>query len=151
MIKTENEYQECLKRLREDLKHIEIQRQALQDSGLKAEQIECAMQPALSFHEQLKEEVQWYERIKRREFGEIHDLTAIGPMLVALRIANGITQTELAKRLGVNESLVSRDERNEYHGITLERAQRILDALKEHVCTQIEDKPFRTEDELALA
>ena len=29
----------------------------------------------------------------------------------------------------VNESQVSRDERNEYHGITVDRASRILDAL----------------------
>ena len=31
--------------------------------------------------------------------------------------------------MGVHESQVSRDERNEYHGITLERASRVLDAL----------------------
>jgi hypothetical protein len=36
------------------------------------------------------------------------------------RIAQGITQRELAKRLGLHESQVSRDERNEYFGITLE-------------------------------
>lgn len=29
----------------------------------------------------------------------------------------------------MNESQVSRDERNEYHGITVDRASRILDAL----------------------
>jgi hypothetical protein len=29
----------------------------------------------------------------------------------------------------VHESQISRDERNEYHGITLERAGRLLDAL----------------------
>jgi transcriptional regulator with XRE-family HTH domain len=50
-------------------------------------------------------------------------------MLIAVRIAQGVTQRELAKRLGVHESQVSRDERNEYFGITLERAARVLDAL----------------------
>src|SRR4029079_10758009 len=45
----------------------------------------------------------------------------------------GLTQRELAERLGISESLVPRDERNEYHGITVERAQRILDALGETV------------------
>jgi hypothetical protein len=39
----------------------------------------------------------------------------------------------------VSESLVSRDERNEYHGITVERAQRILDALNETVTAQVEE------------
>jgi hypothetical protein len=31
--------------------------------------------------------------------------------------------------VGVHESQVSRDERNEYHGVTVERASRILDAM----------------------
>ena len=47
------------------------------------------------------------------------------------RIANGLSQRELADRLadrlGVSEPQVSCDECNEYHGITIERAQRILD------------------------
>jgi hypothetical protein len=34
---------------------------------------------------------------------------------------------ELARRLGVHETQVSRDERNEYFGITLERAAKILE------------------------
>jgi transcriptional regulator with XRE-family HTH domain len=50
-------------------------------------------------------------------------------MLIALRIALGLTQRQLAERLGVHESQVSRDERNEYHGVTVERASRLLDAL----------------------
>lgn len=40
-----------------------------------------------------------------------------------------MSQKELADRLGVSEAQVSRDERNEYHGITVERVRRILDAL----------------------
>jgi len=51
-------------------------------------------------------------------------------MLIALRIARGVSQRKLAERLGVHESQVSRDERNEYHGITLDRASRVLDALE---------------------
>ena len=45
--------------------------------------------------------------------------------LVALRIALGLTQRQLAERLDVNESQVSRDERNEYHGITVDRARSV--------------------------
>jgi transcriptional regulator with XRE-family HTH domain len=71
--------------------------------------------------------------VRRREFPAITRLTQIGRLLIALRIAQWLTQRELAARLGISESLVSRDERNEYHGITVERAQRILDALNETV------------------
>ncbi len=33
----------------------------------------------------------------------------------------------------------SRDERNEYHGVTVERAQRILDSLNETVTARVEE------------
>ncbi len=62
-------------------------------------------------------------------------------MLIAARIANGLSQRELAERLGVSEAQVSRDERNEYHGITVERAQRILDTLGETLTLRLERKP----------
>ncbi len=58
------------------------------------------------------------------------NLHGLGRSLVALRIARGISQRDLAERLGVHESQVSRDERNDYHGVTVERATRVLDALK---------------------
>ena len=66
---------------------------------------------------------------------------SIGQLLIAARIANGMSQRELADRLGVSETQVSRDERNEYHGITVERAQRILDCLNETVTVRLEAKP----------
>ncbi len=61
-----------------------------------------------------------------REFLATTRQTHIDRPLIALHIALGLTQRELAARLG--ESLVSRDERNDYHGITVERSPRILDA-----------------------
>lgn len=36
---------------------------------------------------------------------------------------------EAYERLGVSPSQVSRDERNDYHGVSVERAQRVLEAL----------------------
>jgi DNA-directed RNA polymerase specialized sigma subunit len=107
------------------------------------EEVERAMAPLLSFQAQLAAEVDWYERVRRREFPVVTRLTQIGRLLVALRIAQGLTQRRLAERLGISESLVSRDERNEYHGITVERAQRILDALHETVTTRVEEPASR--------
>ena len=37
----------------------------------------------------------------------------------------------------MSESVVSRDERNEYHGITLERAQKVIEALGVPVTTRV--------------
>jgi ribosome-binding protein aMBF1 (putative translation factor) len=129
MIRNENEYREAAARLAEEKKRIKAQRAELKKMGLAAGEIKRAIDPVLSFHQQLEEEVRSYERLKRGQFDELSDLRGIGHLLISLRIAQGLTQRELADRLGVHESLVSRDERNEYHGITLERAARILDAL----------------------
>jgi DNA-binding XRE family transcriptional regulator len=101
----------------------------LKELKLAKEEIKRVLDPIQSFHLQLKEEVQSYERLKRGEFDEVRNFDGMGRLFVALRISQGMTQRELAERLGVHESQVSRDERNEYHGITLERANRLLDAL----------------------
>jgi len=45
--------------------------------------------------------------------------------------------------LGVHETQVSRDERNEYFGITLERAAKILDALSVRLRSQVEIEPLQ--------
>jgi len=51
------------------------------------------------------------------------------PRRTGRRRAPRRTARELADLLGVHESQVSRDERNDYHGITVDRASRVLDAL----------------------
>jgi hypothetical protein len=37
--------------------------------------------------------------------------------------------------------MVSRDERNEYHGVTVERAKRVLEALGARLVTRVEVNP----------
>ena len=150
MIKTEAEYQECLRRLNQDLQVIEAQRQQLNGMHLSAEEVERALEPAYSFHEQLKEEVEWYERVQRRDFQPVRNLRGLAQLLIALRISNHMTQAELARRLNVDVSMVSRDERNEYHGISIERAERILNALEVQLVSSVELPPV-TEDQLATA
>lgn len=129
MIRNESEYQEALSRLEEERKRLEEHRGRLAEMGLRDDELKRALDPLRSFHLQLEEEVQSYERLKRGDLGELFNLHGLGHMLVALRIARGLTQRELAARLGVHESQVSRDERNEYHGVTVDRASRVLDAM----------------------
>jgi ribosome-binding protein aMBF1 (putative translation factor) len=129
MIRNENEYQEAVRRIEEERKRLAQHQAHLDKMGLAPEEVKRAIDPLRTFHEQLAEEVESYERLKRGDIAELTNLHGLGDTLVALRIALGLTQRELAERLGVHESQVSRDERNEYHGITVDRASRILDAL----------------------
>lgn len=142
MIRNEREYKEAISRLDKDREVVEAQRQALAETGLSGEEVERALGPMLSFHTQLEEEVEWYEKVCRREFAVSRDVRDIGRTLIALRIANGMSQREFAERLDVSEAQVSRDERNEYHGVTIERAQRVLEAMGESLRIQVEDKPL---------
>lgn len=139
MIRTDSEYKAAVERLREEAARQELYRRKLaEELHLGEEEIARAMEPMLSFHEQLKEEVEYYERIKRGDFRTFKSVASLGSLLIALRINQGLTQRELAERLAVHESQVSRDERNEYRGITLEKAQRILEALGSEIRLEVE-------------
>ena len=138
MIRSETEYQHSVKQLSEQAKRMRQQEAELKSTKLSSAEIKRVMDPVRSMHAQLKEEVESYERLKRGEFDELRNFHGLGELLVALRLAQGLTQRQLADRLQVHESQVSRDERNEYHGVTLERAQRVLEALGVEVRTTVE-------------
>ena len=129
MIKTEKEYTEAVKRLDLEFKDLESYKKKMRKSGLSKAQIQLAIDPLASFALQLKEEVEEYEKIKRGEFGALENLEGLGRMLVAVRISKGIKQKDLAEKLGVKEAQVSRDERNEYYGASVEKIQKVLNAL----------------------
>jgi DNA-binding XRE family transcriptional regulator len=140
MIRSEAEYQEAVRRLEEERRRLAEHETRLSTAGLTPAELKRALDPFRSFHAQLQEEVESYERLKRGDLGELINFDGLGRMLVALRIAAGLTQRELAERLGVHESQVSRDERNEYHNITIERAARLLDALQAEVRSVVQIK-----------
>ena len=141
MIRNEAEYQEASTRLEDECTRLAEHRTRLKEAGLKDDEIKRVIDPMESFHLQLREEVESYERLKRGEFDALDNLRGFGHLLISLRIARGVSQRELAKKLSVHESQVSRDERNEYFGITLERAARILDALNVRLTTKVEIEP----------
>ena len=143
MIRNESEYQAAISRLDAEKARLDEQRKALDAEGLDDRQVKNLMNPLLSFHLQLEEEVQSYERLKRGEFSELKNLSGLGELLVSLRIARGMSQKKLAEILEVHESQVSRDERNEYHGISIERASRLLEALGVQLKTTVELHPLK--------
>ncbi|WP_058306343.1 helix-turn-helix domain-containing protein [Gracilibacillus massiliensis] len=137
MIKTESAYREAVQKLKQDKAFIESEKNRFVEMGLEKEHIELAIQPYVSFHEQLKEEVDYYERIKRGEFDTVINLRTIGNTLIAYRIYIGMSQNELAEKLGVSPSQVSRDERNEYYGATIERIQQVMEAMNMTSVTKV--------------
>ncbi|MCC7389452.1 MAG: helix-turn-helix transcriptional regulator [Phycisphaerales bacterium] len=142
MIRNETEYQEATKRIDEEKARLAQYTAAWREKGYGPDEIAALKEPMESFHLQLVEEVQSYERLKRGQIEEFENLHGLGQVLIGLRIARGMTQRELARRLGVDETMVSRDERNEYHGITVDRARRIVDAMGVRLMTRVEVEPL---------
>jgi DNA-binding XRE family transcriptional regulator len=138
MIRNEAEYQEAVRRLGAEKGRLDEHKARLQTMGLSPAEVKRALDPLRSFQAQLAEEIEVYERLRRGDVDCLLNLHGLGRSLVTLRIARGITQRELAERLGVHESQVSRDERNDYHGITVERAARVLEALKVKMASSFE-------------
>jgi ribosome-binding protein aMBF1 (putative translation factor) len=129
VIRNPTELQECRKRLRAERQRRADYAAQLEAVGLPREDLAHAIEPVEAFVNQLQDAIHEYERAQRSDVSSVSDLRDLGRCLVALRVASGLTQRELAAKLGVHESLISRDERNEYHGLTIQRAAQILDAL----------------------
>lgn len=138
MIKTEHEYLEAKQRLEEEFKKITQHKNKMKKAGLTKEQVKLALDPLSSFAMQLQEEVEEYEKLKRGQFEILENLSGLGHMLVALRIFKGVKQKELAEKMNVTESQVSRDERNEYHGASIEKIQKVLNALDVKLKSKVE-------------
>jgi site-specific recombinase XerD len=69
VIGNEAEYKEAVQRLKEEQERLTAYHAELEKSGLAADSIKRAMDPLRSFHLQLAEEVEYYERLKRGETG----------------------------------------------------------------------------------
>jgi ribosome-binding protein aMBF1 (putative translation factor) len=129
MIRTDTEYKKAQEKLDHQQETLKRQREQLEQMDLLEEEVERALEPMISFRDGLRGEIEAYEQMRRGDLPDLHDLRSIGQWLIGARIAKGWSLSRLADELDVSVQQVSRDEQNEYEGITARRAQRILDAL----------------------
>jgi HTH-type transcriptional regulator / antitoxin HigA len=80
---------------------------------------------------QLEEELREYDELKSGELAlpNVERLDQIAPFIARMRIAKGVSQTELARRLGVSKQVISRYEETGYQTVAVARLQEILDAV----------------------
>jgi HTH-type transcriptional regulator/antitoxin HigA len=80
---------------------------------------------------QLEDELREYNQLKSGELtlADVERLDQIAPFIAKIRIARGVSQTELARRLGVSKQVISRYEESEYQTVAIARLQEILDAV----------------------
>ena len=80
---------------------------------------------------QLEEELREYDQLQsgHLKLPKVERLDEIAPFVAKLRIAKGMSQTELARRLGVSKQVISRYEESDYQTVGIARLQEILDAI----------------------
>ncbi len=82
----------------------------------------------------LEAELSHYDLLKSGEitFAKSHSLESLPSVLVQARIAGGMSQTDLAERLGMKAQQIQRYEASEYSGASLDRLIDICEALNVH-------------------
>ena len=79
---------------------------------------------------QLEDELREYDELKSGDLTlpNVERLDQIAPFVAKIRIARGVSQTELARRLAVSKQVISRYEESDYQTVAIARLQEILDA-----------------------
>jgi HTH-type transcriptional regulator/antitoxin HigA len=80
---------------------------------------------------QLEGDLHEYDQLRSGELAlpNVERLDQIAPFVAKMRIAKGVSQTELARRLGVSKQVISRYEESDYQTVAISRLQEILDAI----------------------
>ncbi len=131
MLRNDAEWKNSLEVLRA-LREQEVQLRAIMaDSDETPARVELAVCGFRNKADDLEHEVRVYERLRAGDLTAVPHFAADdrAKALVCLRIVRGWTQRELAHALGVSEAAVSRDENNEYRGVSLAKYARVLAAL----------------------
>jgi ribosome-binding protein aMBF1 (putative translation factor) len=98
-----------------------------------------------SQYDDLQQEVDEYLFLKERGHHsmELASLEDLPDTLIKARIAAGLTQRQLAEKLGIKEQQLQRYEANGYSGASLARLQKVLDALGVNVPKKLVVQRFR--------
>ncbi len=89
--------------------------------------------------QELREEMAEYDALRGGQVSvlELDSLRALPEALIRARIAVGLTQRQLAERLGMKEQQLQRYEATRYSGVSLDRIQEVADALGVQIREQV--------------
>lgn len=133
MIKNERQYkftQTQVKRFERTL--AELRSRNPEDTGLHP-LVAKAQEDAVSGQiADLKEELHLYESMRAGAFSldQLEVVSELSSMLIGARIAQGISQKELAERIGLKEQQIQRYEATDYASASLGRIMEVVNGLK---------------------
>lgn len=133
MIKNERQYKITMAKIQEfEATLADIKRQPDRDKGLhpKLRQMEAAtVRTVLA---DLKAETEEYERLRAGDFdvAQLRQIESVPVVLIKARIAAGMTQKDLAKRLKVKEPQIQQYEATNYARASLTRIGQVATILR---------------------
>jgi len=132
MITNERQYRIAKSQARKFEQSIAATRNAEPSSNVHPRVHDAMIEALESERDVLREQLDHYEALKagRVKTREIHSLRDVPVLLIEGRIAAGLTQRQLAGRLGLPEQQVQRYEATMYSGVNLDRLQEVADALE---------------------
>lgn len=84
------------------------------------------------------------DRTNKEKFREVGEAWDVAIQLASLRKSSGMSQRELAKRVGSSQQQISRLESPSYEGHSLSMLRRVADVLKATVRVEIQSKKQKT-------
>lgn len=151
MIRNKRELNHSKKVLKSLLESIEEVKSYMVGEGLSEEDVEYGIKPIQSFIMNISDEIESYERAVKGVMRDGYSIRSIGNALIEARIASGLTQRDLSKRLGIAETVVSRWEKNEYYGISTNRLADVSEAIgvRMKIVIEMTGQKERAEDSVA--
>ncbi len=132
MIKNEKEYritQAAAKKFRDAYDHFDERPEAHPDVAPRI--IQAMKESFLSEWEILNEQLREYEQLRRRRRNKLKvtELRSLPMELIRARISAGLSEAELAKRLGLRPQQIQRYEEHDYETASFARILEIAQAL----------------------
>ncbi|HSA05995.1 MAG TPA: helix-turn-helix transcriptional regulator [Candidatus Gastranaerophilales bacterium] len=126
-IKSESDKKNTLKWLA----NFKTELEAIMKADLPEEVREAQANSIKSLIIQLEKQLEEYEDLKKGNYS-LPDEVAFSDLLgylVKIRISKGISQSELARKLGISKQQISRYEEHDYQGASIARINKILEVL----------------------
>ena len=128
MIQNQHQYQVTLNKLR-DLERVRVELEEIKDT-LHPRQFLGRENSLVRSIDTLQQEIAEYKSLKQQQISiKITSIEELPLALIRARIAMGMTQKELAEKMGVKEQQVQRDESNQYNSAGFRRIAEVADAL----------------------
>ena len=130
MIRNERQYRITRAQLDEFERKLKLMAEAPADARIHPRIRQAQLDAIRSQEQELREELTAYEalRDKRSKVIELSSLDELPSALIQARIASGLTQRELADRLGMKEQQLQRYEATDYAGASLDRIRQVVAA-----------------------